>query len=186
VTSVQCHESARKEAKAISGGFRAREIKEGIVDFPRHLLFLNLDCLWCGLYCKNYETPDVVGNLASKIEEDQRYDLLNLVDQYTEAGGGVSTNMDASCRALRKVRNKPYFYCRLNDYKNYLTTCRDYLCSKSIPVSNINYSSIDELINKIGLDRYIELIKTDWEEEFDWSKSANKTRIKKIAEKVKA
>lgn len=37
------------------------EDKKKIAIFPRHFIFLNIQCLRCGLCCRNYESPDIFG-----------------------------------------------------------------------------------------------------------------------------
>ena len=147
-------------------------------DFPKHFVFANIQCLRCGLCCKNYEGADIVGDLESQLIEDRKGDLLQYMwfvgnDEF-KVGSTVPT-IRGSCTLCRKVTGKPYYSCRINEYKEYLPTCRDYLCSKSIPVANLSYKDVDELIDMIGLQEYHKLIETDWGEEFDWSASYVKT-----------
>jgi len=148
------------------------------IDMPKHFLFGNIQCLRCGLCCKNYEGADIVGDIETKIIEDGKTDLLQYMwfvgNGESKIGSTIPTEK-GSCTLCRKVTGKPYYYCRINEYKEYLHTCRDYLCSKSIPVSNLNYEDVDMLIDMIGLDKYYRLIETDWGEEFDWSDSYVKT-----------
>lgn len=80
-----------------------------------------------------------------------------------------------ACPCCKKVKNKPYFYCELNDYKEFIPTCNQYLCKKSLSVSNLNFSTIDELIKIIGIEEYCKLIETDHGDDFDWSKSEVRT-----------
>lgn len=148
------------------------------LEFTRHFLFANIQCLRCGLCYKNYEGADIVGNLEARLREDGKDDIVPYMwlvgdDEYKV--GSTHPTSKGSCTLCRKVRGKPYYYCRIHEYKEYLPTCRDYLCSKSIPVSDLNFRDVDELINLIGLRAYYRLVETDWGEEFDWSASHVKT-----------
>jgi hypothetical protein len=145
---------------------------------PKDIIFANFACLRCGLCCKNYEGADILGDLEERLESDGRDDLLEYiwVERFkTGSFGSTIPTSRGSCTLCRKARGKPYYYCRLQDYKDFLPVCRAYLCSKSFPVARLNFRDIDELVSTIGLEEYYRLVEWDWGEEFDWSKSEVKT-----------
>ena len=72
------------------------------------------------------------------------------------------------CHLCRKVRGKPYRYCKIQSAKDHLPICKAYLCSKSIPVAHLNYKDVDELIEMIGIHGYYSLIERSWGEQFDY------------------
>jgi len=146
--------------------------------FPRDIIFANFQCLRCGLCCKNYEGADIFGDLEEKLKSDGKEHLLKyiwIVRCKDGAIGGTIPTARGSCTLCRKAYSKPYYHCRINDYKEYLPTCSAYLCSKSLPVAHLNYNDIDELIELLGLEEYDKLIRRDWGEEFDWSHVEVKT-----------
>jgi len=154
------------------------QLMKGRTELPKHYLFANIQCLRCSLCCSNYQAPPVDPRIVDALRKDGRHDVVEHVSVLTPEGGGVYVNLDASlnhCSFSVQVEGKPYYACRIHGYKRFLKPCRVYLCSKSLPVADIEYSSIDELIEKIGLEAYYRLVETDWGEEFDWSTVPNKT-----------
>ncbi len=146
--------------------------------FPRHLVFGNFHCLRCGLCCRNYECVPVLGEQVEKWISEDREDILKRVWHIQLPGGHVKAEIVdgwLGCPLCRKVRGKPYYYCRIEDAKAFLPICKAYVCSKSIPVAHLNYRDIEELIEVIGLDAYYALIERDWGEEFDYSNCPRKT-----------
>jgi hypothetical protein len=143
--------------------------------FPQHIIFANFQCLRCGLCCKNHDGVEVSTSLIEDWNLEGRYDILRYVDKdlgeiYPEKGSG--------CPFCRKATGKPYFNCKIQRYKERIVDCRPYLCSKSVPVAQINFRDVDELIVLFGIEKYYKLIEKDWGEEFDYSKSETKTHKK--------
>jgi len=146
--------------------------------FPKDIIFANFQCLRCGLCCKNYEGADIIGDIYKKLESDGREDLKKyiwIVEAKDLVFGGTEVSFPGSCSLCRKVRGKPYYTCRIHKYIDLLPVCKAYLCSKSLPVSHLNYKDVDELIGLLGKKRYYDLIERDWDEEFDWSRAYVKT-----------
>jgi hypothetical protein len=146
--------------------------------FPKHFLFANFQCLRCGLCCKNYEDVEITEEtLIMKWEREKRDDILGhmWVNEKGIFHAEIVPVGYLGCPLCRKVKGKPYYYCRIQRSKDYLHVCKAYLCSKSIPVANLNYKDIDELISIIGLSGYYQLIEEDWGEEFDFSSCEIKT-----------
>lgn len=81
--------------------------------------------------------------------------------------------------ARRKVRGKPYYYCRIEEAKEFPPICRAYVCSKSIPVAHLNYKDIDELLEIIGLDVYYAFVEREWGADSDYSNCTVKTHGKR-------
>jgi len=153
--------------------------------FPKHFLFANFQCLRCGLCCKNYECVPVYGSQVKEWELERRDDILKYVVIYARSEDDkvilaeIYSRGITGCPLCRKVRGKPYYKCKIHSAKENLPVCKAYLCSKSIPVAHLNYESIDELIEMIGLESYYSLIERDWGEEFDYSKCMIKTHKRK-------
>jgi hypothetical protein len=147
--------------------------------FPQHILFANFQCLRCGLCCKNYDLVEVARELILDWMFEGRWDALKRVDVERNEIWSASW---LGCPFCRKVRNKPYYGCKINSSKKYLKECKTYLCSKSIPVAHLNFRDIDELIELIGMRSYYALIEKDWNEDFDFSKAERKThrRIERL------
>jgi hypothetical protein len=144
--------------------------------FPKHLVFGNFQCLRCGLCCKNYECVPVEKEQVQEWELQGRADILQYVRLYEMVLlPEIYPRGWIGCPLCRKVRNKPYYACKIHSSKNNLPICRAYLCSKSIPVAHLNYKDVDELIEMIGLEDYYSLVKRDWGEEFDYSRCEVKT-----------
>ena len=141
--------------------------------FPKHIIFGNFQCLRCGLCCKNYNDVTVPRALISRWQRASRSDLLKHVD--LEMREIYSEPSWLGCKFCRKVRNKPYYSCKVNSFKEFMPVCKTYLCSKSTPVAHLDFKDIDDLIELIGLSAYYGLIETDWNEDFDYSKCKYKT-----------
>lgn len=151
--------------------------------FPKHFFFANFQCLRCGLCCKNYECVAVDWNQVNKWIVEDREDILQyVVGLNLPFFPEIYPRAMIGCPMSRKVKNKAYYICKINDVKEYIPVCKSYLCSKSIPIAHLNYKDIDELIQKIGIDEYYSLIERNWDEEFDFSTCWKKTH-KKIIKK---
>jgi len=151
--------------------------------FPRHFIFASFQCLQCGECC-NWDWRDVYREDIKKWIVESRYDILRHVScsEYRDArrivycasrflhydfenpcqncrgGDLVPLPYSGRCRFLKKVRNKPYYECKIHD-----TTpedCSGYLCEKSLPVAHLNWINVEDLIQKIGLEQYQALIRT--------------------------
>jgi len=148
--------------------------------FPRHFIFGNFQCLWCGECC-NWERSYVYRDDIKRWIKESRYDILRHVrcSKCSDArpvscanrflhynfqnpcencqGGNIYPLYDGKCTFLTKVRNKPYYKCGIHD-----TTpeeCSEWLCGKSLPISHLNWDNIEDIIQKIGIERYNSLIK---------------------------
>lgn len=157
--------------------------------FSKHFVFANFQCLRCGLCCKNYECVPVEKSQVIRWKLEGREDILKYVVIYgrLENGYGVAEIYPrgiTGCPLCRKVKGKPYYYCKIHSAKKYLPVCKAYLCSKSIPVAHLNYNDIDELIQMIGLEGYYSLIERGWGEEFDYSRCEVKTHKKLGFDKI--
>lgn len=135
--------------------------------FPRHFIFANFQCLRCGELCNNQR--EVQREDIERWMNKLRYDILEYVDCWLKNGrcfhlsdllqpceecwGGIIITLSSSgrCPFLRKVKNKPYYKCRIHDTSP--ETCRGYLCEKSLPIAHVNWDNIEELIEKIGTER---------------------------------
>jgi hypothetical protein len=145
---------------------------------PRDVIFANFICLRCGLCCSNHDGARITAGLEEKLMADGKRDLLKQViikKGLSEPVGDTRVTRRGSCTLCRKSRGKPYYYCRVHEYKDFLPACRGHLCSKSLPVAHLRHGDVEELISMIGLDEYYSLIERDWGEEFDWSRSMVKT-----------
>jgi hypothetical protein len=140
--------------------------------FPKHIMFANFKCLRCGFCCKNYDSIEVARELIIDWRREGRNDILKYVD---DSICEIQSRSWTGCPFCRKATGKPYYNCKIHSYKERITACRPYLCSKSVPVAQINFGDVDELLTFIGLERYYELIEKDWGEVFDYSKSDVKT-----------
>jgi len=140
--------------------------------FPKHVIFANFQCLRCGLCCKNHDCVQVARELIRDWQIEGRYDILKYVDYSLRE---ICSRSWIGCPFCRKVKGKPYYYCKIHSYKERIVDCRPYLCSKSVPIAHINFRDVDELIELFGLEKYYGLIEKDWGEDFDYSKSSVKT-----------
>lgn len=136
--------------------------------FPKHFLFANFQCLRCGELCG--EAKDVYREDVKRWMIELRFDILEHVDCWSKRGfciglsdlfepcdgckGGelVTFSKNWKCPFLRKVRNKPYYECRIHETT--IEECRGYLCEKSVPVAHLNWIDVDDLIGRIGLEQY--------------------------------
>jgi len=151
---------------------------------PKQFLFANFQCLRCGLCCKNYECAEIGVEEVEKWETEGQENILKHIWILRNPKNGriihaevLPTEVWGSCTLCRKVRSKPFYSCKIH-YAN-LSTCKAYLCSKSLPAAHLKYETIDELIEIIGLEGYYALIERDWGEEFDYSKCGVKTHKKR-------
>jgi len=147
--------------------------------FPKHFIFSNFQCLRCGLCCKNYDCAEIERGQIEEWELEGREDILKYIwlpDGFS--CGEVENPSWRGCPFCRKAKGKPYYNCKIHFAKNHLPVCKAYLCSKSIPVAHLNYESVEELIELIGIERYYSLIEKDWGEEFDYSRTEVKTHKK--------
>lgn len=71
----------------------------------------------------------------------------------------VTDSYSGRCPFVRKVRNKPYYECRIHDTST--EECRGYLCEKSLPVAHLNWIDVEDLIQRIGLKQYRSLTKRE-------------------------
>jgi len=142
--------------------------------FPKHFLFANFQCLRCGQCCR-----DQIGVEAEDIQrwlDAMRIDILACVDCYKRGNLCAIVSNDTLCADcfearketvagghsmrcpfVRKVRKKPYYYCRIHATRP--EGCSGYLCMKSLPVAHLNWSNLEELIARVGLQRYLDLTK---------------------------
>jgi len=141
--------------------------------FPKHFVFANFQCLRCGELCGDQK--EVYREDIERWMIELQYDILCYVECWSKNGfcadlsdlpepcedcqGGVILTSSSSgrCPFVRKVRNKPYYKCRIHDTSS--EECSGYLCEKSVPISNLKFADIEGLINKIGLRRYKVLVK---------------------------
>ena len=144
--------------------------------FPRHFIFANFQCLRCGECC-NHERAVYKEDIERWIM-DLRFDILEHVDCFDKNDWCinqinlepcddcdhtikeiVTIHWSGRCPFVRKVRNKPYYKCRIHD-----TTpeeCFGYLCKKSLSVAHINWNDVEDLIQKIGMERFESTIKRE-------------------------
>lgn len=139
--------------------------------FPQNFFFANFQCLRCGLCCKKYESAEVTDKAALlKWKKDSRDDILKYLTVHFDGPEGYfHAELDKAgkgCPMHRKIVNKPYCGCQIHMEKEYLPICDSYICSKSLPIANLPFDNVDELIEKIGLKRYKELISKCWENDF--------------------
>jgi len=142
--------------------------------FPKHFCFANFQCLRCGQRCNDQRvvrTEDI-----RRWFNEERFDILEHVYCYekgdfcgaityidpcnncsTTSKDIVTNRPSARCPFVRKVRNKPYYKCRIHGTKT--EECAGYLCMKSVPVAHLNWNDVDELIAMIGLEKYLDLTK---------------------------
>jgi hypothetical protein len=140
--------------------------------FPRHFIFANFQCLRCGQCCDDERS--VYKEDIKRWIIDLRFDILQHVDCFDKgwcadhinlepcedcdnAGKEIVGIYDGRCPFVRKVRNKPYYECRIHDTET--EECSGYLCEKSLPVAHLNWFDVDDLIQRIGLERYRSLTK---------------------------
>jgi len=110
--------------------------------FPRHFIFANFQCLRCGKCCDHERV--VCREDIERWMTDLRYDILEHVDCF-EKGWCinhcdfvepcedcnnaikeiVTIRSSGRCPFVRKVRNKPYYECRIHDTAP--EECRGYL-----------------------------------------------------------
>jgi len=127
--------------------------------FPEHFIFGNFSCLRCGLCCKNWEFVEVNKEQIKKWEIEGREDVLKYIPYIDgRSTGEIYPRGDHGCPMCRKVVNKPYYSCRIQDSKENLPVCRDYICRKSLPVAHLDFKNVDELIKIVGLNKYYRLI----------------------------
>lgn len=145
--------------------------------FPQHFCFANFQCLRCGQLCNDgrvVETEDIRRWL-----DEGRSDILEHVcccsknvfcgelvgtdpcDDCSMTIKEIVADTNGRCPFVRKVRNKPYYKCRIHDTKT--EECSGYLCMKSVPVAHLNWNSVEELISMIGLEKYLDLARQDVE-----------------------
>lgn len=141
--------------------------------YPKHIIFGNFQCLRCGLCCKNYNEVTIPKALILRWQRTGRNDLLKYVDLVTREIHSEPNWL--GCKFCRKEKSKPYYGCKVNSFKEYIPVCKTYLCSKSVPVSHINFKDTDELIGLIDRSGYYDLIEKDWGEWSDYSKAECKT-----------
>lgn len=139
--------------------------------FPKHFLFANFQCLRCGLCCKKYKGIDVLDKSAiKKWVENSREDVLkHLTVVFDDPEGFFRAEIDQEgpgCPLICKMNGKPYYGCGIHLEKDSLPICSSYICNKSIPVGNLSFADVDELIEKIGLERYKELVDKYWDNDF--------------------
>lgn len=139
--------------------------------FPQHLFFANFQCLRCGLCCKKYTGIDVLDKAAiKKWKETSREDVLeHLTVLFDDPEGFFRAEINQEkpgCPLICKMDGKTYFGCGIHTEKDSLPICSSYICNKSIPVGHLDFADVDELIKKIGFDRYKELIDKYWDNDF--------------------
>jgi hypothetical protein len=141
--------------------------------FPKHFVFANFQCLRCGQLCGDEKNVyredikrwmielryDILCHVQCWSKDDFCANLSNLSEPCENCRGGmiVTLSLSGRCPFVRKVRKKPYYECRIHDTSP--EECSGYLCEKSVPISNLNFVDIEDLINKIGLKCYDLLVK---------------------------
>lgn len=149
------------------------------VDFPRHLIFANFQCIRCGRCC-GWDGRHVYSEDIIKWIKQRRYDILSHVicpeqsrnkvmscgnhllyfDQRKPCqkchGGDIIPSNGGKCPFIAKVRNRPYYRCTIQDSKP--RECSEYSCEKSLSVSYRKWNNVEELIQKIGIQQYLSLI----------------------------
>jgi hypothetical protein len=141
--------------------------------FPKHFVFANFQCLRCGELCG--DEKDVYREDIRRWMIELRYDILchvecwskndwcanlsELLEPCEDCSGGVIVNTSSSgrCPFVRKVRKRPYYECRIHGTSS--EECNGYLCEKSVPISNLKFVDVEDLIDKIGPKRYKLLVK---------------------------
>lgn len=130
--------------------------------FPKHFIFANFQCLRCGECCNDQR--EVSREDIERWMTDLRYYILEYVDCF---GKGwcinycdlvepcedcdntikeiVTDSYSGRCPFVRKVRDKPYYECRIHDTSP--EGCRGYLCEKSLLIAHVNWGNIEELID---------------------------------------
>jgi Fe-S-cluster containining protein len=148
--------------------------------FPRHFIFGNFQCLRCGECC-HWDSRHIYRNDIKRWILESRYDILSHVScprwskvkfvscasrflHYAEQdpcenchGGDIHPVNEGKCPFVRKVKNEPYYKCRIHD--TVPEECSEWLCRKSLSISQLNWNNMEELIQKIGIERYTLLIK---------------------------
>lgn len=144
--------------------------------FPKHFIFANFQCIRCGECC-NWDWRDIYREDIEKWISESRYDILRhiyclkyhvncrsrFLHYYFEnpcencRGGDLVPLPQGKCHFLRKVRKKPYYECRIHDSTP--ENCSGYLCEKSLPVAHLNWIDVEDLIQRVGLERYKTLAK---------------------------
>jgi hypothetical protein len=140
--------------------------------FPQHLLFANLQCLRCGLCCKNHDWCQIEPELVTIWKIEAKWNLLKHADEEMKE---IQADSGTGCNFCRKVRNKPYYGCKVHTYKKYIFDCKIFICYKSLPVAHFNFNDVDELINRIGINEYYALIEKSWNDDFDYVNCSYKT-----------
>ena len=142
--------------------------------FPKHFIFANFQCLRCGECC-NHERSVYKEDIERWIT-DLRFDILGHVDCFDKNDQCinqidiepcedcdntikeiVTDHWSGRCPFVRKVKNKPYYKCRIHDTGT--EECSGYLCEKSLPFAHLNWVDVEDLIQKIGLEQYRSLTK---------------------------
>lgn len=150
------------------------------IRFPRHLVFGNFKCLRCGSCC-NWEGTHAYREDIQRWIEEERYDILSYVrcpehnrDRRVSCanhllhfdkqslcenclGGDFVPIKMGKCPFVVKVRNKPYYKCKIQDTKP--VECSEYVCKKSLPISDLNWNDVEDLVHKIGIRHYRSLTK---------------------------
>jgi len=148
--------------------------------FPKHFIFGNFQCLRCGECCQ-WDWRHVYRNDIKRWILETRYDILRYVtcSEYSDVrlascasrflhydeqnpcencrGGDIYPIDGGKCPFVTKVRTKPYYKCRIHD--TVPEECSEWLCGKSSSISHLNWDNIEDLIQKIGIERYNSLIK---------------------------
>ena len=140
------------------GSFRER--------FPRHFVFGNFECLRCGGCCEGVrdvssgdvegwmfgQKREVLGHVSCWSRDGTCASVSDLSEPCEGCDGGqiMANGWSGRCPFLRKVRNKPYYGCRIHDALT--EECSGFLCDKSWPIAHLDWDSIEELIEKFGVE----------------------------------
>lgn len=142
--------------------------------FPKHFMFGNFQCLRCGQCCKNWEGAEVSDEQIWDWMLEEREDILKFIDfeidwEHLDSEGRprlkglkeIYPLQGYGCPFCRKVRNRPYYGCKIHKRKP--EGCRDFSCAKSFQFANIPHENVEDLIRRVGLEKYLAVVKKKWE-----------------------
>lgn len=100
--------------------------------FPRHFVFANFRCLRCGELCNDEKNVyredikrwmieaqhDILAHVDCLASNGWCFDLSDLIEPCEDCRGGfivTHARLTGRCPFVRKVRNKPYYKCRIHN-----------------------------------------------------------------------